>query len=91
VSSDFFYIMRTVTKIVTGPFGATFTRGEETSIDLPPGLSEGYVQKVTFGASVTFKLVPNPPDEAAFVNVTGITFSVGGKVIGMQGTGPESR
>ncbi len=84
VSADLFYIMRTVTKIVTGPTGATFTRGEETSIDLPPALSDGYVQKVNFGATVTFRLVPNPPDEATFVNVTGITFSVGGKVIAMQ-------
>ena len=84
VAADLFHIMRTVTKIVTGPAGATLTRSQETSIDLPRGLSDGYVQKITFGTTVTFRLVPNPPDEATFVNVTGITFSAGGKLIGMQ-------
>lgn len=48
---------------------------------MPRGLSDGYVQKVNFGTTVTFTLVPIPPDEAIFVNLTGITFSVGGKLI----------
>ncbi len=81
VSADLFRVLRTVTRVVTATTGSTLTRSEETSIDLPPALSNGYVQKVNFGTTVTFKLVPNPPDEAIFVNLTGITFSVGGKLI----------
>ncbi len=81
VSADLFRVLRTVTKVVTATAGSTLTRSEETSVDLPSGLSNGYVQKVNFGTTVTFKLVPNPPDEAIFVNMTGITFSVGGKLI----------
>lgn len=81
VSADLFGILRTVTRVVTGPAGSTLTRSEETSIDLPANLSSGLVQKVNFGTTVTFKLVPNPPDEAIFVNMTGITFSVSGKLI----------
>ncbi len=81
VSADLFRVLSTVTRVVTGKAGSTLTRSEETSIDLPPALSNGYVQKVNFGTTVTLKLIPNPPDEAIFVNMTGITFSVGGKLI----------
>lgn len=81
VSADLFRVLHTVTRVVTEKTGTTLTRSEETSIDLPPALSNGYVQKVNFGTTVTFKLIPNPPDQAIFVNMTGITFSVGGKLI----------
>ncbi|CAN5285014.1 hypothetical protein BH10CYA1_BH10CYA1_46430 [soil metagenome] len=81
VSADLFRVLRTVTKIVTGTAGSTLTRSEETSVDLPRALSDGYVQKVNFGTTVTFTLVPIPPDEVIFVNMTGITFSVGSKLL----------
>lgn len=81
VAADLFNVLRTVTKIVTSTTGSTLTLSEEVSVDLPRGLSDGYVQKVNFGTTVTFTLVPIPPDEAIFANLTGITFSVGGKLI----------
>jgi hypothetical protein len=81
VAADLFQVLRTVTKIVTSTAGSTLTLAEDVSVDLPRGLSDGYVQKVNFGTTVTFTLVPIPPDEAIFVNLTGITFSVGGKLI----------
>ncbi len=46
VSADLFGVLRTVTKIVTGTAGSTLTRSQETSVDLPRALSDGYVQKV---------------------------------------------
>ncbi len=84
IAEDLFHVLRTVTDFVTGPAGANLTRSEVTAIDLPSAMSQGYVQKITFGTAVTFRLVPNPPDEACFVNVSGITFSVGGKLVGMS-------
>lgn len=84
IAKGLFHVLRTVTEFMTGAHGATLTRSEETSIDLPAPMTQGYVQKVNFGKVVTFRLVPNPPDEATFVNVTGITFSVGGKLLAMS-------
>ena len=83
LAKGLFHVLRTVTEFVSGAPGATLTRSEETSLDLPAGLSQGFVQKVNFGTKVTFRLVPNPPDEATFAEVTGITFSVGGKLLAM--------
>lgn len=84
IAKDLFHVLRTVSEFNTGPEGAHLVRSEETVIDLPSAMSNGFVQTITFGRNVTFRLVPNPPDEATFVNVSGITFGVGGKLVGMS-------
>lgn len=84
LAAGLYQVMRTITTFSTAMQGATVTRSEVTDIDLPAAMSGGYVQKVTFDKTVTFRLMPNPPDEATFVNVSGITFSVGGKLVAMS-------
>lgn len=84
IAADLFHVLRTVTIFKSDPTGAKMTRSEVTPVDLPAAMSQGFVQKVTFDKMITFRLVPNLPDEATFVSVSGITFSVGGKLVAMS-------
>lgn len=84
LAEGLFHTMRTVTSFISGSEGAQLDRSETTVIELPPAMTQGFVQKMTVAETVTFRLVPNPPDEAKFVDIGGITFSVGGKLVGVR-------
>jgi hypothetical protein len=84
LAADMFNVVNTITSFSTGPEGAKLSRSETTVIDLPAAMSQGHVQQMTFDTTVTFRLLPNPPDEGTFVNVSGISFNVGGKRVAVS-------
>ena len=81
---DLFRIFETVNAFSSNPEFATMHRTEVTEVFVPEPLSQGWVQKMTIDTNVSFRLVPNPPDEASFSSVTGISFHVGGKIIALS-------
>jgi hypothetical protein len=83
LADDLFELFATVTAFKTGEDGALFQRSKVSIIDLPPSLTQGFLQQMHVDSQVTFKLVAQPPDQATFSSVAGITFTCGGKVLGM--------
>ena len=47
-------------------------------------MSQGFVQQMTIERQVKFALTSPGPDAAAFVDVSGINFNVGGKVLALR-------
>lgn len=84
LAKDLFHAFKTVSSFSTGADGAKLVRTEALIIDLPHELTQGFVQQMTIGTTVGFRLVTNPPDGAAFADIEGITFNAGGKVIGVR-------
>jgi hypothetical protein len=84
LAKDLFHLFDTVDSFVSDEDGAKMHRSEVTVVELPPALSQGFVQKMTVEKTVTFRLTANLPDDATFTTVTGITFNVGGKVIALN-------
>jgi tetratricopeptide (TPR) repeat protein len=84
LAQDLFYLFKTVESFVSGPEGGRLERSELTVIDLPPGLSQDFVQKMNVEKEVTFRLTATLPDEVTFENVSGITFDVGNKKIALN-------
>lgn len=83
-SQDLFRIFQTVTAFCSEPDHVTMHRAEVTEVVVPDALSQGWVQKMTIDTKVCFRLVPNPPYEASFSHVSGISFHVGGKIIALS-------
>lgn len=84
LTEDLYYCFKTVDSFVSDAEGGRLERSEVTVIDLPPALSQDFVQKMTVERVVTFQLNAALPDDATFTKVTGISFNVCGKRIGLS-------
>lgn len=84
LAADLFHLFDTVTSFVSDENGGQMVRSEVTTINLPPALSQNFVQRMNVQKEVRFRLNAKLPDDAAFERVSGITFDVGGKRIALN-------
>ncbi len=71
---DFTGIFKDVRVMTSTAAGAVLERSGKTTIKLPEILSKGIVESITFGEEIKFRLDAEPPYQASFAEVKGISF-----------------
>ncbi len=84
LACDLYHCFETVTSFISDADGARMERSEVTVVDLPAAMSQSFVQVMTVEKTVSFRLRSTLPDDATLESVGGITFEVGGKLIGLK-------